>query len=144
MATRKQRRRREQTFRHNMTLVTKDEEGNEVETTAAELRAKSGKPPKVKADPADASANKKKGAARPNTRATREPPVPSWRRSVRRALPWGGVMFVVVMLFFTQMPLAARIIWGLFYALAFIPLTYWIDRLTYRTWQRRQAKQQQS
>jgi len=140
MPSKKQRRRREQTFRHNMALVVKDEEGNEVETTAAELRAKSGKPAKVKADPA----TKKKGAARTNTRATREPPVPSWRRSVKRGLPWGAVMFVVVMLFFTQMNLAARIIWGLLYAAAFIPLTYWIDRLTYRTWQRRQAKQQSS
>ena len=34
----------------------------------------------------------------------------------------------------------ASVAMGLFYAVAFIPLTYWIDRLTYRTWQRRQAK----
>ena len=39
------------------------------------------------------------------------------------------------------MPLGLRIAWGAFYALAFIPLTYWIDRTAYRAYQRRLAKQ---
>jgi len=34
-----------------------------------------------------------------------------------------------------------RIAWGAFYALAFIPLTYWIDRTAHRTYVRRVAKQ---
>jgi hypothetical protein len=49
-------------------------------------------------------------------------------------------MLLVVVLFFNGMPLASRIFLGLLYAAAFIPLTYWIDRLTYRNWQRRAGK----
>ena len=70
----------------------------------------------------------------------REPPLPSWRRSVRRGGLWGGVMLLVVVFFFTSMPLASRIFLGLLYALAFIPLTYWIDRMAYRNYERRAAK----
>jgi hypothetical protein len=39
--------------------------------------------------------------------------------------------------FFQSMPLASRVLLGLLYAAAFIPLTYWIDRLTYRNYERR-------
>jgi hypothetical protein len=135
MATKKQRRKRERTFRHEMALVTEDEEGNEVEVTAAELRAQKGKPEK----PKQATAAKK-GAPR-NTRAVREPQPPSWRRSLKRGGLFGALIFILVVF---VMPSGgsrgASIAMGVFYAVAFIPLTYWIDRLTYRTWQRRQAK----
>ena len=135
MATKKQRRKRERNFRHDMALVTEDEEGNEVEVTAAELRAKAGKPDKPKqATPA------KKGAPA-NSRLAREPQPPSWQRSLKRGGIFGALIFILVVF---VMPSGgsrgASIAMGLFYAVAFIPLTYWIDRLTYRTWQRRQAK----
>ena len=137
MATKKQRRKRERTFRHDMALVTEDEEGNEVEVTAAELRAKQGKPDK----PKQATAAKK-GSARP-ARTGREPQPPSWRRSLKRGSLFGGLIFILVVF---VMPSGgsrgASVAMGLFYAVAFIPLTYWIDRLTYRTWQRRQAGSQ--
>ena len=133
MPTRKQRRRREKTFRHDYGFVTYDEDGNEIEVSASELRARKGKPEKPKAAAA------KKGGGK-TTRATREPPQPSWRRSIRRGGLWGGVMLLVVVFVFTSMPLASRIFLGVLYALAFIPLTYWIDRMSYRNWQRRNAK----
>jgi hypothetical protein len=130
MANKKQRRRRDKTFRHEYGLVTYDEEGNEVEVQAADLKEK--KPEKPKQDAG------KRGATR--TRATREPPEPSWNRSIRRGGMWGGVMFLVVLFFFTNMPMATRVFMGLLYAAAFIPLTYWIDRMAYRSWQKRQAR----
>jgi hypothetical protein len=37
-------------------------------------------------------------------------------------------------------PLPQRLAIGIFYGVAFIPLTYWIDRTAYRTYQRRLAK----
>ena len=40
MATRKQRSKRAKTFRHDYALVVDDEEGNEVEISSAEARAK--------------------------------------------------------------------------------------------------------
>jgi hypothetical protein len=132
MANRKQRRRRDKTFRHEYGFVTYDEEGNEVEVESAELRER--KPEKPKPAPG------KKAQRSRTTRTTREPPEPSWSRSIRRGGIWGGVMFVIVLLFFTNMPMATRVFMGLLYAAAFIPLTYWIDRMAYRSWQKRQAR----
>jgi hypothetical protein len=131
MPTRKQRRRREKTFRHDYGFVTYDEDGNEIEVESSQIRER--KPEKAKATAA------KKGGGK-TTRASREPPLPSWRRSTRRGALWGGVMLLVVVFVFTSMPLPSRIFLGVLYALAFIPLTYWIDRMSYRNWQRRTAK----
>jgi hypothetical protein len=129
MPTRKQRRRREKTFRHDYGFVTYDEEGNEIEVDPSELRAEKQKPDKPKA---------KSSAG--GGRTGRVPPVPSWRRSLRRSGVWGGVMFVVVVFFFKSTPLAARIAIGLLYAVAFVPLTYWIDRFAYRSYLKRSGK----
>ena len=50
MPTRKQRRRRDKTFRHEFDFVTYDEEGNEVEVDPTELRKEKEKAaPKAKA-----------------------------------------------------------------------------------------------
>jgi hypothetical protein len=127
MPSRKQRRRREKTFRHEYGFVTYDEEGNEVDVDPAEVRPV--KPEKTKAKPTTRSG-----------RALREPPAPSWRRSLRRGGIWGGVMFVVVVFFFKGQSLPGRIAVGLLYAAAFVPLTYWIDRLAYRNYLRRSGK----
>ena len=135
MATKKQRRRRDKTFRHEYGFVTYDDEGNEVEVEPAEIREK--KPEKPKSAPAA-----KKGA-KGTGRTMREPHPPSWRRSLKRGGLFGALIFILVVF---VMPASssrgASILMGLFYAVAFIPLTYWIDRLTYRTWQRRQGNSQ--
>jgi hypothetical protein len=129
MPTRKQRRRREKTFRHEYDFVTYDEEGNEVAVEPDEVR------------PAKAKDDKPKGKARARGgRPLREPPKPSWRRSLRRGGMWGGLMLVVVVFIFRSGSLASRLAIGLLYAAAFIPLTYWIDRLAYRNYERRSGK----
>jgi hypothetical protein len=132
MATRKHRSRRAKTFRHEHALIDYDEDGNEIEVTASELRAKKNKPAKAK------PAAQTKGGAR--TRPLREPPVPSWNRAFRRGALWGGLMLVVVVIFFKSMPLGSRILVGLVYATAFVPLTYTIDRTVYRNYVRRRDK----
>jgi hypothetical protein len=132
MATRKQRRRREKAFRHEYDLVTYDEEGNEVKVEASALR-----PEKGKAEKPERKGKTGSGAGR---RPLREPPAPSWRRSLRRGAVWGGLMFVVVVFFFRGTPIGGRIAIGLLYAVAFVPLTYWIDRLAYRSYLRRSGK----
>jgi hypothetical protein len=129
MPSRKQRRRREKSFRHEYGFVTYDEEGNEIEVEAAEVR-----PAKTKAEKPKAQQAGRSG------RALREPPKPSWRRSLRRGAMWGGVMFAVVVFFFRGQSLPGRVAVGLIYAAAFVPLTYWIDRLAYRTYLRRSGK----
>jgi len=66
MATKKQRSRRDKTFRHDMELVQRDDEGNEIPVTAKELEAAKGKPEKAKSTPAKkgSARSAKKGAAR--------------------------------------------------------------------------------
>jgi len=130
MPTRKQRRRREKTFRHEYGFVTYDEEGNEVEVDQSGAREK-----RKAEKPKQAAAAKKGG------RAARVPPKPSWKRSLRRSAPWGVAIFVVIVFFFNGNSLASRVVLGLLYAVAFIPLTYWVDRLVYRNYQRRLDRQ---
>ncbi|HEY8646928.1 MAG TPA: hypothetical protein VIL77_13745 [Gaiellaceae bacterium] len=131
MSTRKQRRRRAKDFRHDMRVFEVDEEGNEV--PLAELRTPDERKPK----PAKQQQQRKSRSGKP----MREPPQPSWRRAVRRGGTMGGLMLVAFLFVLKNGPLPQRIGIGLFYGLAFIPLTYWIDRTAYRTYQRRLAKQ---
>jgi hypothetical protein len=130
MPTRKQRRKREKTFRHEYGFVTYDEDGNEVELDSAEVRAERAKPDK----PRPKVATTKSG------RPLREPPVPSWQRSIKRGSLFGGLMFFVVVFLFKGQSLVLRVVTGLLYAVAFVPLTYWIDRVTYRSYLRRSGK----
>ena len=129
MPTRKQRRRRAKDFRHDMRVFEVDAEGNEV--PLAELRTPEERKPKV----AKAAQPSKRG------RTLREPPQPSWQRAIRRGGAMGGLMLVAFVFILRSGPLPQRLAIGIFYGLAFIPLTYWIDRTAYRTYQRRLAKQ---
>jgi len=129
MPTRKQRRRRDKDFRHDVRVFEVDEEGNEV--PIAELRAREEKehPKPVKAQPA-------KGSSR-GGRAVREVQPPSWERALKRGGLMGGLMLLVFLFLLKNGPIATRIAIGVFYAVAFVPLTYWIDRTAYRSYLKR-------
>lgn len=129
MPTRKQRRRRAKDFRHDMRVFEVDSEGNEI--ALAELRTPDERKPKIKQQ----QAKSKSG------RPIKEPPLPSWNRAVKRGGTMGALMLVAFLFVLKSGPLPQRIGIGVFYGLAFIPLTYWIDRTAYRTYQRRLAKQ---
>jgi hypothetical protein len=131
MPTRKQRRRREKDFRHDVRVYEVDEEGNEV--PIAELRAREEKDEKPKAKAAA------QGKGRP-ARGIREVPPPSWERALKRGGMMGGLMVVVFVFLLKSGPLPQRLAIGVFYALAFVPLTYWVDRTAYRSYQKRLAR----
>jgi hypothetical protein len=134
MPTRKQRRRREKDFRHDVRVYEIDEEGNEV--PIAELRTRDEKP-------SGTPTKQSKGTTQKGgSRQGREVPPPTWHRALRRGGMMGGLMFLAFVFLFKSSPLGLRLAWGLFYAVAFIPLTYWIDRTAYRSYQKRQARQQ--
>ena len=133
MPTRKQRKRRAKDFRHDMRVFEVDADGNEI--ALAELRTPEERKPKVKQQPAA----KSKGG-----RPIRVPPQPSWQRAIRRGSVMGGVMLVAFLFVLKNGPLPQRLAIGLFYGLAFIPLTYFIDRTAYRAYERRLAKQSES
>jgi hypothetical protein len=135
MPSRKQRRRREKAFRHEYDLVLLDEEGNEVELDPEERRAK--REEKDKRAAAKPAANKQGGRS---ARGMREVPEPSWERALRRGGVMGGLMLLAFVFLFKNAPIGIRLAWGLFYAAAFVPLTYFVDRTAYRSYQRRLAK----
>jgi hypothetical protein len=131
MPTRKQRRRREKDFRHDVRVFEVDEEGNEV--PIAELRTRDEKPAKAEAKA------QRNGKARP-TRGRREAQPPSWDRALRKGGMMGGAMLLVFLFLLKSGPLPQRIAIGVFYAVAFVPLTYWIDRTAYRSHLKRIAR----
>jgi len=141
MSSRKQRRRREKTFRHEYETVLLDGEGNEVRLDPEEVRAERAAKQQGRARSKPARGKQTKQSARGGrARPLREPPLPSWRRAVRRGGTMGVLMLVAFLFILKSGPLPQRIGIGVFYGLAFIPLTFWIDRTAYRTYQRRLAK----
>lgn len=132
MPTRKQRRRRDKTFRHEYETVLIDEEGNEIPLT--EVRTHEEPKPAKK----NGASGQRKGAARGSRRPIREVAPPSWNRAFKRGGIWGGAMIVVSILFLGKSaPVASRVLIGVLYGVAFIPLMYFVDRMTYNTYLRR-------
>ncbi len=122
MPSKKQRRRREKTFRHEYEYVLTDDEGNEVEVAPTELRKEKDVPkPKARGG----------GSKRP----LKEVQPPSWRRAVRRGGLMGAFLLIVMTTF-----LKAPILIAVVYAAVLIPFTYAIDRVSYRTYLRRSGK----
>src|SRR5579864_2811799 len=116
MATRKQRRRREKTFRHDYGFVTYDEDGNEVELDGAELRAQKETPAKAKAQA------KPEPKGRRGSRAARDPEPPTWRRALRRGMLWSPITVVLSVVVFRTAAVPVRAAIGLAYAAAFVPM----------------------
>ena len=134
MPSRKQRRRREKSFRHEYDLVLLDEEGNEVEL--AEKRREEREAKVSQRATAKPASGKKGGSTKP----ARQPAAPSWERAFRRGGIMGGLMLLAFVFLFKNAPIGIRLAWGLFYAAAFIPLTYFVDRTAYRSYQKRLEK----
>jgi hypothetical protein len=134
MPTRKQRRRRSKDFRHDVRVFEVDAEGNEV--PIADLRTRDDNPKAV------ATKGKQKQPAARDKRGRPIRPVspPSWDRAFKRGGAMGALMLVAFLFLFKNAAIELRVAWGLFYALAFIPLTYWIDRTAYRTYLRRSTR----
>ena len=131
MPTRKQRRRREKDFRHDVRVFEVDDDGNEV--PIAELRTREEKPAK----PAPKQQQRGGRGGRP----VREVQPPSWERALKRGGLMGGLMLLVFLFVLKNGPIAERLGIGVFYGVAFVPLTYWIDRTAYRSYQKRVARQ---
>jgi len=129
MPSRKQRRRREKSQRHEWEYVELDEDGNEspVEPVKAKKAVATEKP----------KANVK-GDQRTNrpARPRREVKPPSWNRAIKR-----GALFVPFLyLFLTVLehidPLPAVGV-AFLYSAVFIPMFFFVDRMTYRAYQRK-------
>jgi hypothetical protein len=124
MPTRKQRRRRKKEFRHE--YVWEDAEGNELEPEEAPVRKSAGPPPRRAA------------------RSAREPQAPSWRRTLKRGLIFAPIMFVVVSFLSPGLSVTAKVGQTLVIALVFIPFSYFLDGVFWRSYQKRIARAERS
>ena len=130
MPTRKQRRRDAKLRRHEYEQVWVDAEGNEIPIEEAEAAA-----------PAPRPAERARNGSRASARGSRTVQPPSWRRVGKRALVFGPLMFVVIMLVYRdQLSLPARVLLTLQMLLLFVPFSYLMDSLFYRAHRRRLAR----
>ena len=133
MATKKQQRRRQKLARHEYEEVYVDEEGNEIapedaeEIVAATSTRKAERTPKERA----------------TSRAGRVIEAPSWRRTLRRSLIFFPLMLVVVFLLSSdsEATTAGKVIQTLVLMGFFIPFSYLMDSMMWRSYQRRSARQ---
>jgi hypothetical protein len=129
--TRKQRRRREKSFRHEYETVLIDEEGNERPVDQDEVRAEREQRRTAKPAAKQSSSNGK------GKRSVREVPPPSWDRAFKRGGLMGALMFVLFVFVLKGGSQTQRFAIALVYAVAFVPMTFWIDRWSYRMYLRR-------
>jgi hypothetical protein len=131
MPTKKQRRRQQKSRRHEYEYVYVDDEGKEVAVDPTELRTeKDGK----KSEPRTQSGAKARPGARGGAR-TIEPP--SWRRAVRRALIFGPVLVVGMMLLNRNVSPVQWLSSAIFLIAFFVPISYFTDSMAYRMYRRR-------
>lgn len=128
MPTRKQRRRQAKSKRHEYEYVYVDEEGNEVEVAEDDVKAER-----------TASRN---GRAKPNPRAAQGARIqpPSWRRVAKRGLIFAPLMFITVMLTSGDGTLLGQAGLTLWLMAIFLPFSYFMDSVVWRSYQRRLAK----
>jgi hypothetical protein len=126
--SRKQRRRRSKERRHEYEYVYVDEEGREVEgpeEPQPQARTRSGK----------ATASGRRAGA--TTRAGRRIEPPSWSRVGKRALFIAPVMFLLINLLGKNLSVAARIYQTVVLLAIFLPFSYFMDSMMYRSYLKR-------
>ena len=133
MPTKKQKRRNQKARRHEYEYVYLDDEGNEVPVEATELRAE--KNGQRESKPRKNSSGKQPSGRGTGARRNIEPP--SWRRSARRALLFGPVLVVAMILLNRGQPLAQQVFPAVFLIAFFIPFSYFTDSFAYRLFQKR-------
>ena len=131
MPTKKQQRRRQKLKRHEYEEVYVDETGRELEPEEAEELAGA------------AVTTKRTSAARsrPAERGRRVIEPPSWRRTGKRGLLFFPLMLAVVFLLSPELSTAQKVFNTLTLMAFFIPFSYFMDSMMWRSYQRRLARQ---
>jgi hypothetical protein len=132
MANQKQRRRRAKEKRHQYDLVQIDEEGNETVLSASDVKAE---------------APAKQTTKQPNSRAASSKPArgtpqpPTLRRVLKRGAIFAPIFLAVVLLLSgDRMTFAGAVVQTLFLLAIFVPFSYFMDRLVWRSHEKRLAK----
>ncbi len=134
MANRKQRRRREKEKRHEYEIVYVDSEGNEVEVEEDDRPAK-------KPRSGSRGSSKSGKQSRPARRGIAQPP--SWSRVIRRAAIFAPIFLVTVYLLGgSQIGVTGAVFQTILLVAIFIPFSYFMDRVMWRSAQKRLAKRE--
>ncbi len=132
MATQKQRRKRAKEKRHAYDLVEIDAEGNETVLSAGDLKTEA--PPKPSAKGGDTRGSKSRSA-----RGTAQPP--TWGRVLKRGAIFAPIFLATVMLLGRgRLTLAGAIVQTIFLLAIFVPFSYLMDRLVWRSHEKRLEK----
>ena len=129
MPSKKQRRRREKLKRHQWEEVYVDEEGRELDPEEAEALVG---PTARRAE--RTNAEPQKGGRRPI-----EPP--SWRKTLRRGALFFPLMLITVFLLAgNEVTTTGKIMQALVLMAFFLPFSYFMDSMVWRSYQRRLAR----
>jgi hypothetical protein len=135
MATQKQRRKRAKEKRHEYELVEIDGEGNETVLRASDLKAETSSSSSAGkgAAPSDAKAKSKpsRGAPQP----------PTWRRVAKRGAIFAPIFLATVLLLGgDRMSFVGAVLQTIFLLAIFVPFSYFMDRLVWRSHEKRLAR----
>lgn len=132
MATQKQRRKRAKEKRHAYDLVEIDAEGNETVRSASELKTETPSKPSAKGgDTRGSKSRSGRGAPQP----------PTWGRVLKRGAIFAPIFLATVMLLGRgRLTLTGAGVQTIFLLAIFVPFSYVMDRLVWRSHEKRQQK----
>jgi hypothetical protein len=131
VANQKQRRRRAKEKRHAYDLVEIDSEGNETVLTASAAKSES----------ASRDTKREKSRQSPLARGGRGTQPPTWPRVLKRGALFAPIFLATVLLLGGgRLTLAGAIVQTIFLLAVFIPFSYFMDRMVWRSHQKRLAK----
>lgn len=137
MATQKQRRKRAKEKRHEYDLVEIDSEGNETVLRASELKPDTGGKAAATAKPAA----KRSAGAKLSARSGRAPQPPSWRRVLKRGALFAPIFLATVLLLSgDRLTFAGAVVQTILLLAFFVPVSYLMDRLVWRSYEKRRAR----
>lgn len=131
MATKKQRRRREKLQRHEYEYVVENEEGEEVIVET----------PKAAAKPSTTSKSPPKGAVIDRRGKVMQPP--SWSRVLKRGAIFAPILAILIWVTGSSISTAGKILNIVILLAIFIPFSYLVDTMIYRTMLRRQRRERE-
>jgi hypothetical protein len=138
MATQKQRRRRAKEKRHDYDLVEIDEEGNETILTSSDLKEQGGSRPAA----GTRSSSKQSSSSTSNAKRSRgTPQPPSWRRVAKRSALFAPIFLATVLLISgDRLSFAGAVVQTLLLLAFFVPVSYFMDRIVWRSYEKRLAR----
>jgi hypothetical protein len=138
VATQKQRRKRAKEKRHEYELVEIDSEGNETVLRASELKPDTG----GKAATTAKSGPKRGADAKTSARRGRgTPQPPSWQRVLKRGALFAPIFLATVLLLSgDRLTFAGAVVQTILLLAFFVPVSYLMDRLVWRSYEKRLAR----